>query len=58
MKDRINVPLLPSNIPKLIHRIKQTIGSIIMDFLNDLWREFDFRLDVYNKTQGFLETML
>jgi hypothetical protein len=46
------VPPQPASIPDLKNRITAIVETITPDMLIKVWRELDYRLDVYRVTKG------
>jgi len=52
LKDKVYVPPLPTNIPKLKVRIRTAIETITAEMLQTVWNELDYRVDVCRVTKG------
>lgn len=52
VKDAVYIPPLPSTLDELKNRIKTAVESITKDMLQEVWNEFDYRLDVIRVTKG------
>jgi hypothetical protein len=48
----VYIPPLPSTLDELKNRITTAVESIIKDLLQEVWNEFDYRLDVIRVTKG------
>ena len=46
VKDKVYVPPLPANLPKLRDRIREAVAAITPDMLNNVLEELAYRLDV------------
>ena len=52
VKDTVFVPPVPANIQELRDRITAAVALIDRDMLTRMLNELDYRLDVYNISQG------
>ena len=48
----VYVPPVPTSIPELKVRIRNTIETITADMLQTVWNELDYRVDVCRITKG------
>lgn len=52
VKNSVYVPHVPTNLEELRSRITASIRSVTSEMLQNVWREFDYRLDVVRAAQG------
>jgi hypothetical protein len=48
----VYVPKLPANLEELKIRIKDAVNSVTPDMISNVWKEFDYRIDVYRVVGG------
>jgi len=52
VKFNVYVPPLPKALPELRERINTVIGNVTQDMLEKVWREWEYRLDIFCVTSG------
>jgi len=52
VKDRVYVPPLPATVDKLQEHITAAVNSVMLDMLQRVWSELDYRIDVCRVTRG------
>ena len=50
--DNVYVLPLPKTLPELWERINTAIGNVTQDVLENVWREWKYRLDICRVTRG------
>ena len=55
VKDKVYVPPLPANLPKLKDRIREAVAAVTPDMLINVWEELTYRLDVCRVTLNTYE---
>lgn len=51
INDHVYVPALSYDLPELRRRIEEVISSFTLNLFNELWKEFDFKLDMCLKIE-------
>jgi hypothetical protein len=54
IKDAVYVPLLATTLPELAGRIRDAVATAILDLLNNVWTEIEYRYDICRATHGAL----
>ena len=52
VKDIVYVPPLPKTLPELRELINTAIENATQDMLERVWREWEYRLDIFRITRG------
>jgi hypothetical protein len=52
LKDNVYLPPMPLDLQELRDRIVNAIALVDVTFLNKLWDELEYRLDVYRMPRG------
>jgi hypothetical protein len=53
MKDAVYVPPLAATLPELARRLRDTVATVTLDLLNNVWTEIEYRY-IFQATHGAL----
>jgi hypothetical protein len=54
IKDAVYESPLATNLPELAGRLRDAVATVILDLLNNVWTEIEYRYDICRATHGTL----